>query len=362
MGVDVKWVERTFEPPPMSRLTAATVPAANVWGERRPGFYVVDATGNAGAIAANRLAAAGAEPSWITAPLTANGFQYAAGSIVVPYAKNVEPVVAQIAKELGLRVDGVRGRAPAGMRPIARARVALYKPWVENIDEGWTRWLLEKYEFRVASIADADIRASNLRARFDVIILPSAARDRLVGGHPTNAVPAEYAGGLGTAGVEALQAFVQAGGTLICLDQSGALAIEAFKLPVRDIAREAGDKFFCPGSILRLDLDPAQPINYGMPSRTAAFFASSAAYEAAVAPNDTEARVQAIARYGTKDLLLSGWLEGEQVIAGRPAIVEAVVGAGRVVLFGFRVQHRGQTHATFRLLFNAIFAASPAKP
>ena len=56
-------------------------------------------------------------------------------------------------------------------------------------------------------------------------------------------------------------------------------------------------------------------------------------------------------------MLLSGWLDGESVIAGRPAVVQASVGAGRVVLIGFRAQHRAQSHATFRLLFNAIFTS-----
>src|SRR5947209_20476313 len=119
------------------------------------------------------------------------------------------PLVEKIAAELGLRVDGLKGKAPAGTRPIGRSRVALYKPWVENIDEGWTRWLLERYEFPFKNITDADVRAGNLRAQFDAIIVPSAQPARLISGHPAGMVPAEYAGGLGQSGVDALKAFVE---------------------------------------------------------------------------------------------------------------------------------------------------------
>ena len=365
MGIEVRLIERVFEPPAMSRLTAALIPRANVWGEPRPGYYVVDARGNGGALAANRLIAAGGAVSWVTNGLSAGGFQYPAGSLVVPYFKGAEPVVARIAGELGLRIDGVKGKPPGDARPIGRGRVALYKPWVENIDEGWTRWLLEQYEFSFASVADAEVRAGNLRAKYDAIILPSATAERLTAGHPAGVVPPEYAGGLGEAGVDALRKFVEAGGTLICLDQAGAFAIDAFKLPIRDVARGDDTRFFCPGSILRVELDRTQPLAFGMVPRTAGFFSFSSAYD--ITPSRPSAdghggdpapgSIQTVARYGDKDILLSGWLEGESVIAGRTAVAQAAVGAGRVVLFGFRVQHRAQSYATFRLLFNALLIA-----
>jgi hypothetical protein len=178
-------------------------------------------------------------------------------------------------------------------------------------------------------------------------------------------VPPEYAGGLADAGVAALRSFVEAGGTLICLDQAGGLAIDEFKLPLRDIAHEIGNgEFFCPGSILRIDLDPLNPVSYGMSPHPAGFFAFSSAYDLVAAPNvqghdgnGLSPRVSTVARYASQNLLVSGWIEGESTIAGRPAAVEVSLGAGRVILLGFPVQHRGQSHATFRLLFNSIFTA-----
>jgi hypothetical protein len=366
MGVRVLTIQRSFEPPAMTRLTRAEIVPATVWGERRPGFWLVDARGNGAAIAVNRLVAAGASPSWTTAPMQVGGFEYPAGSVAVPYVKGAEPVIAKIAAQLGLRADGVKGKLPANTLPIGRARVALYKPWVESIDEGWTRWVLEQYEFSVATLSDAEVRAGNLQARYDAIILPSASADRLVSGYPAGIVPIEYSGGLGSGGVDALRSFVRSGGTLLTLGQSSSLAIGAFELPIRDIARDVDEQLFVPGSILRLELDPAKPLAYGMTPRTAAFFAFSSVFDPISPPNATEGHggaapagsgVETIARYGDKDILLSGWLEGEPLIAGRSAVMTAPVGAGHVVLFGFPVQHRGQSHATFRLLFNALFTA-----
>jgi hypothetical protein len=263
-------------------------------------------------------------------------------------------VIEAIATKLGLRATGTRRRPPAETTVIGAARIGLYKPWLENADEGWTRWLLDRYEFRYDTISDAEIRAGSLLRRYDAIILPSAPQDQLMSGNRPGVVPPEYVGGLGESGIAALRAFVEAGGTLVCLDQACALAIAQFNLPVRDVAHEASSAdFFCPGSIVKVDLEPHQPVAYGMPPHTAGFFGFSSAYQ--VTGGDSSVRI--IARYGSKDLLLSGWLEGEQVIASQPAAVQVTVGAGRIVLLGFPVQHRAQSHATFRLLFNALFTA-----
>jgi hypothetical protein len=351
MGVDVVTIEKPFDLPAMSRLERATIEAARIEGDPRPGHYLIDARGNGGSIAINRLLAAGLKPSWTRD-----------GGVVVAYSRAAQEAVTRIGQSLGLRVTGVRGRPPAGLPAIGRARVALYKPWLENIDEGWTRWILEQYEFPYANVSDADVRRGNLRAQYDVIVLPDANAERLLAGHPVGTLPEEFTGGLGAEGTSALRAFVEAGGTLVALDSSAALAITALNLPVRDVAQAAGpSEFFCPGSIVGLELDSSHPLSFGMAPKTAAFFAYSAAFEV-TAPPTTDGHAGAsgpssidiVARYPSRDVLMSGWLEGERVIAGRGAVLDARVGSGRAVLIGFRAQHRAQAHATFRLLFNAI--------
>jgi hypothetical protein len=349
MGVRVERIETAFEAPLMSRIDRVTTMPAWPLGYPKPDYYLVDARGAAGAVAANRLLTAGLSVEWTSGMVTQDGSTYRPGTLIVRPVREARLHVERLAREMGLRVFGARGRIPAS-RPVVRARVGLYRPWNDAIDEGWTRWLLEQYEFPFKTLRDAEARAGNLRAAFDVIVLPGIPAQRLINGNRSGSLPDEYVGGLGEAGVAALKAFVEAGGTLVCLDSSAQLAIDALALPVKNIVADLPpEQFFCPGSIVRLDLDTFQPLGFGMLPENAAFFAFSSAYEAAPDPN-----LRVVARYGAKDILLSGWLEGEQVIAGKAAVVEARAGLGRVVLIGFRAQHRGQSMATFRLLFNAI--------
>jgi hypothetical protein len=165
--------------------------------------------------------------------------------------------------------------------------------------------------------------------------------------------PPEFRSGFGDEGVKALQDFVQAGGTLVTFADAGSLAIERFQLPVRDVVAGLPFKqFWSPGSTLRISVDTTNPLGYGMPSSALAIFlAGSQAYEVLPAGAQT---VQTIAKFVDKDVLQSGWLLGEQVIAGKSAMVSVPYGQGRVVLIGFRAQHRAQAHGTYKLLFNAL--------
>ena len=365
MGVSVDTIERSFTLPPTSRVEEATVVAAEVADERRPDHYVVDARGTAGAIAAARLLAANAKPAFLLEAAESGGHRYPAGSVVVPATTAVRPVIDRIARELGLPAAAMRGKTPANVLPILPARVALYKPWVESIDEGWTRLLFERYEVPYKTVTDTEMRLGKLRRRFDVLVLPDVPAERLKTGHRAGTVPPEYTGGLGDDGVAAIVDFANAGGTVVCLDSSCGLIAEALRLPVRDLTREAGnDRFFCPGSIVSLDLDVTHPLAFGMPAKTAAFLAYGGAYDVAVSATPTghagEQPLPAVAmvgRYGQGNPLLSGWLEGPDVISGKGAMVEARYGQGRAVLIGFRAQHRVQSDATFRLLFNAILTS-----
>ena len=235
-------------------------------------------------------------------------------------------------------------------------RVGVYHAWGGNMDEGWTRWVLEQFEFPYASVFDRDIRAGSLRNRFDVILLPDATYDQMLNGLPSGSMPDAYTGGMTAAGMQNLKAFVEAGGTLVGMDRAADLPLHLFDLPIRNVTAQVPDTdFYVPGSILRIDVDPSNPIAYGMPREAAAFFINSPAFE--VQPG---AGVEVVARYPASKLLLSGWLLGEPVLANRAAIVRARAGGGQVVLLGFRTEHRGQPHGTFKFLFNAIFAGAPS--
>ncbi|HEX8649610.1 MAG TPA: M14 metallopeptidase family protein [Pyrinomonadaceae bacterium] len=259
---------------------------------------------------------------------------------------------AEVRRDLGLALQ--QGEASPVANPFKRAvRLGVYKSWAASMDEGWTRFLLDTFNVPYQSLFDADMRRGNLRALYDVIILPSQRMKTIVEGNAPKSYPAEFTGGITEAGVENLRRFVQEGGTLICFDAAAELATRRFNLPLRNVLEGVGaSEFYCPGSILRIDLDKTHAITRGMPRAADAYFIHSSAFELTDAA--AADRVHVVARYAEKNLLRSGWLTGESRIAGRIALAEVSMGRGRVILFGFRPQHRGQTWGTFPLIFNAI--------
>jgi hypothetical protein len=231
-------------------------------------------------------------------------------------------------------------------------RLALYKSWTASMDEGWTRWLFDTFNVPYTSLRDSDVRAGNLREKFDVIVLPSMRMREIVEGRAKETAPPELTGGITEAGVENLRRFVEDGGTLVCWDESTELAIKRFGLPVRNVLEGLKPSdFYCPGSILRIEVDTAHPLARGLSHLADAYFINSAAFEV----TDPK-RARTVARYAERkeDVLRSGWLLGAQHLAGRAAVVETGLGKGRVILIGFRPQHRGQTWGTFPFVFNAI--------
>ncbi len=254
--------------------------------------------------------------------------------------------------------------ADYGRCPRMSDRNALYKSFVPSMDEGWTRWVLESQRDRqcvsYSSLTDSVIKTGNLRTRFDTIIIPDQPRteqrrDVILNGYRAGTMPPEYTGGLGAEGVKALREFVEQGGTLVCLNRASDFAIEQFKLPVRDVVDGLPrTDFYVPGSILRIELDTSDPIAKGMPKESIAWAENSPVFEIKSDPLAL-LRVKIIAWYPKdKDPLLSGWLLGGDRIKGKAALVEVGMGKGRIILFGFRPQYRGQSLATYPLFFNAI--------
>ena len=239
--------------------------------------------------------------------------------------------------------------------PDAR-RVGLYRSYDAPLDEGWTRWVFDTWHVPYVSIVDSVVRAGKLTERFDVLVLPDQSPNELLSGLPRD-YPAPYPGGLGDEGVKALRAFVQEGGTLVALNDASRFAAEQLLLPVRNVLEGvADDEFYAPGSIFRLELDTADPVARGMPAQSVAWYESGPAFEVL----DSSA-VRVIGRYpaDADKVLLSGWVLHPERVAGRAALVEVKQGAGRVVLFGFRPQYRGQSIATYPLLFNSLQLAQP---
>ena len=233
-------------------------------------------------------------------------------------------------------------------------RIGIYKPSLSNMDEGWTRFIFDTFNVPYTSVRDTDVRQGGLNAKFDVLLLPSQASIQIVAGNAAGTLPAEFTGGITQAGVNHLKEFVNQGGMLVCFDNACDLAIKQLNLPLRNVLDGVrSSEFYCPGSILGLDVDNKHPIAANLPPSMPAYFINSSAFAVAA-----DANVRVIARYAKENVLRSGWLLGEEKLRGQVALAEVSVGKGRVVLFGFRPQHRGQAWGTLPFIWNALSSAA----
>jgi hypothetical protein len=256
-------------------------------------------------------------------------------------------VINDARSTLGLQTNA----APFGPEkyPLkTRPKIALYKGYTGSMDEGWTRYVFDTFHIPFTSLMDAQVRRGDLP--YDVIVLPSMNENAIVRGVTADDYPDEYKGGLGDAGIENLKKYVDNGGKLICWDDSCDAVIKRFDLPIKNVLDGIRrNEFYNPGSVVLINVDKSNKLAAGLAPNTAAYFINSAAYETTV-----DARLTTVASYAEKDALLSGWMLGEKYLNGKAALVEASYGKGKIVLFGFRPQHRAQTWGTFRFIFNAL--------
>jgi hypothetical protein len=231
-------------------------------------------------------------------------------------------------------------------KQLRRPRIGLYKSFIPSMDEGWTRWLLDQFEFAYASIGNKEIQAGTLRQRYDVMVFPDQPSSDLTNGYSKGAMPEEFTGGLGDAGAAALREFASAGGTIVFLNRSTAYATQLLGVKAKNVVEGVSNRdYYSPGSLLNIVLDMKHPLALGLPHEIAIWSEQSPAF----AVEDG-----GVARYPTTQILASGWLLGEKLLAERAALVDARLGQGRVILFGMRPQYRGQSYQTFKLLFNSL--------
>ncbi|MCA1589703.1 MAG: M14 family metallopeptidase, partial [Acidobacteria bacterium] len=248
-----------------------------------------------------------------------------------------------------MNLNAVAHSFPKLPNPLkSRPRIGLYKPFTSSMDEGWTRFVLDLHQIPFKSISNAELLQNKLDC--DVVILAADRESTILSGLSEERYPAELAGGIGETGVENLKKFVDAGGKLICFDDSCELVIKRFGLPIKNVLSGLKrNEFFNPGSIVKLAVDTRSPLARGMREELPAYFINSSAFEIA-----QDARVRVIARYARENTLMSGWMLGEKFLNGKPTLAETDYGKGKIVLFAFRPQHRGQTFATFPFIFNAL--------
>jgi hypothetical protein len=252
-----------------------------------------------------------------------------------------------------------------GEKLAKKPRIALLDPWGGAVDEGWTQWLLDTYGFNAKPLHPQEVKAG-LGNNYDAFIIADIDKETIATGRRggeegggmrySQELPPEYRGGLEKAGADALRSFVENGGTLIAFNAGCDYVIQEFNIPVRNtLARVTSADFSVPGSLARVKIRPDHPVTVGMPAETAVFIDRPIAFETIAPGAEMQRWVLATYPEDPRDVLLSGWIAGEERLTRKAAAVAMTYGKGKIVLFGFRPQHRGQSHATFPLIFNALY-------
>lgn len=345
-------------------VAAAIVPPPGDAG-RGGGALVVDPAQNNAFKTINRAWAAGGRVRFVPGTGGEDGAPGTSGRYVVTGISG--SARSALASELHLRSarEGGGGAGAQGGSDLPRPRVGLYRPWNPSMDEGWTRWLLEAYDFEFASLYNPDVLAGSLRDRYDVIVLADMSARQIMEGFAKGSVPPRYEGGIGSTGVRELDAFVRSGGTLVTLNDASLFAIDQLHLAVENVVYGLDPTdFFMSGSIVAMEVDPSHPVMSGMPAQAKVVVERSPVF---TTKDGFEGSV--LAKYSREGSpLLSGYLLGEEHLQGYAAALEVAHGDGCVVLLGMKPQWRGQPFGNFRILFNALLysadvaAANPANP
>lgn len=279
----------------------------------------------------------------------------------------------------------VEGRSPApefakAAWELAEPRLALYLPYSVNMDAGWTQWVLDNFRVPYRTVRKEEFQQGGLRERYDTVMFAAQSAASILHGvragqrtgrtgtgDNTVIQRPEYTGGIGVQGLAELESFVRNGGTLLAVDTAAELPVQHFPLPVSPRlgappaeGQPSSGTYYCPGSLIRIQVDTAHPVGFGMPKEAIAFSNGGQAWDISLLPeyNKGEREVRGVARYASTNLLASGWISGERAVLGKHILLDARHGKGRVILYGFRPQFRGQTFGTFKLLLNAIYWGS----
>ena len=368
MGVRFDRLLEGFDGPFEKVNGLQTPPAGKVAATAGP-LVLSHATNNA-FIAVNRLLAAGREVMWL---------QEGDGAFYVPSAPRAE--IQKLATDLGISFEAApQNVAAPKMIKLRKLRIALADQYGGSMPSGWTRWLLEQFEFPFEVVFPKALDAGNLASRYDVIIFPSGVgpslptegggRGSSSAGASSGSIPPEYNAMLGsysaTETAPQLQKFLEGGGTILAVGRSAMNLAQLMRLPVGNHLVERSsdgrtqplpvEKYYVPGSILRLTVDPSAPLAHGISNPVDTFFDNSPVFK--LDPDATLKGVRPVAWFNTATPLRSGWAFGQGYLEGGVQIVEATVGKGTLFLFAPEITFRAQPAGTFKFLFNGIYLAA----
>ena len=378
MGVKFDRILDGFDGPFVKTSGLLPPPPATVTGSGTPAGYLVSHRINNSFKLVNWLLRAGADVYWLRKPPAGDNLE--PGAIWVPYSTTAKPLIVKAATELGVPARAAAS-APSGealkLQPI---RIGLYDVYGGNMPSGWTRWLFEQYDFPYQIVYPTTLDAGDLRSQFDVLVFTDGAirlganafgrgGGRGGRGPDPSLIPEMYRARIGRVSedrtIPQLRRFVESGGSIVTIGSSTSVA-DALGLPVRNYLTEKGpdgkdhplprEKFYIPGSLLKVHVDNTDPLAYGMPSQLDVFFDSSPVFK--LEPDAARRKTEAVAWFEGPGVLDSGWAWGQQYLDGGTAVTESSVGEGKVILLGPEVNFRDQPHATYKLLFNGLYYGS----
>lgn len=361
MGVKSVELMQPSEDFKMSRIESAAYPEETVTGSGN--FYCILARFNRSVLVVNRLLKKGIKVFRYTLSDRDSGGIPGAGDFLVKMPDIQTETMAVLLKGTGVSVQKVDVNESSGIKEVLQPRIAIYQPFNANMDEGWTRWILDHFEFSYTVLHNKDFVDKTFSKKYDVVIFPDMGRDTIIKGSETGrwayyamSAPPEYKGGIGEKGIEMLKAYVKNGGALVLLDSASELGITDFSLPFSNIMKGVKEEdFYCPGSILKLKVDSADPVGWGMEGDNFIFFRNSVAFRTRV-PMLRSMDRKVVGAFGLAgDHLLSGYLKGGKRLDGAAMIVRFDYYRGKVIVLGGRVQNRAQTFGTFKFLFNSLY-------
>ena len=374
MGVEFDRVLDGFSGPFQPIAWMAEPMPGMVAGAESPAGYVVDHV-NAAFTAVNRVLASGGQVFWIEETFDAAGVSFAPGAFYIPAAATTPAQLEDWAAQLGISFHGVPA-APASAFELNNARVGLWDRYGGSMPSGWTRYVLEDFEFNFEVIYPPDVDAGNLNERFDVIILPDGAMSggggggRRFGGPDEDflaTLPDSLRGRVGSLSaaesVPALRTFMENGGAVVAIGTSTALGSQV-GLPLQDFMVDdegnplSRDDYFTPGSIHDIRVEHGSPITHGLGERVHVMHSHSPVFTI----GGDAMNVRRLAWYDSAEPLVSGWAWGQENLEGGASMIEADIGAGKLFLFGPRITFRSQSHGTFPLLFNGIHYGAAKRP
>jgi hypothetical protein len=319
-------------------------------------YYLLSPVPNYAAKAVNTLMKEGYTVNRSIEEVDVEGKMMPPGSFIIESKDGLDEALDALAQLLGLDFMGIN-EIDCEVFEIGKTRIGIYRAWMPVADEGWLRMVLDEYEFEYVNLYPEDVRKGGLSEKIDLLIIPDLNRTAVMDGMKgmTYFTPSEYekkyTRGIGEKGNKEISKFVEAGGTIVCLNRSNEYAVKDLwagaKLPLEGL----NDKeFYCPGSLLRVLVDNTHPVGYGFSREETIMYLHSPIFELSEG--------ESVAWYPEADPLISGWVLGERHLRGRTAVAEVPAGAGVIIMIGCPPHFRNQNRATFKLLFNSIYYGS----